>query len=237
MPAENLTTAQACARANVTRFALLRAQKKGDIFGIKDNKGEWLWDGEALDRWAKDRPERPERPEPEPVVPPPAFDPTDERVLLLTNEVSDLREALGRAEGTNEGLRTALDTEAKRAKQAIADTERAHKDAKAERTRAEKERKAAEAAKAEAQKARLAAEQAQTAIAVAQEQATAAQDTAKAATARAESEAARAQELIAAANARAEAEAARAEAERARADSERSRAERAEKKRFFGLFG
>jgi chromosome segregation ATPase len=237
MPAEHLTTAQAQARANVSRFALLRAQKKGDLFGIKDNKGEWLWDGEALDRWAKDRPERPERPEPEPVAPPPAIDPTDERVLLLTNEVSDLREALGRAEGTTDGLRTALDAEAKRAKQAIADGERARKEAKAERSRAEKERKAAEAAKREAEQARLATEQAQTVAAVAQEQASGAQEQAKAANARAEAETSRAQDLIAAANARAEAEAARAEAERSRADTERARAERAEKKRFFGLFG
>lgn len=235
MPAEHLTTAQAQARANVSRFALLRAQKKGEIFGIKDNKGEWLWDGEALDRWAKDRPERPERPEPAP--PPPAIDPTDARVLFLTGEVSELREALGRAEGTTEGLRTALDAEAKRAKQAIADGDRARKEAKAERTRAEKERKAAEAAKREAEGARLATEQAQTVAAVAQEQATGAQEQAKAANARAEAEAARAQDLIVAANARAEAEAARAEAERSRADTERARAERAEKKRFFGLFG
>lgn len=234
MPAEHLSTAEACARANVSRFALLRAQKKGDIFGIKDNKGEWLWDSEALDRWAAERPERPERPEPDPADTPQVFtfDPTDERVLVLTAEMSDLREALGRAEGSNEGLRAALEAESKRAKQAVADTDRARKEAKAERQRADKERKAAEALRKEAEQARLATEQAQAAIAVAQEQASSAQEQAKAAIARAEADAARAHDLIAAANARAEAEAGRAEAERARADAERERAEKAGRRRF-----
>ena len=57
MPAEKLTTKQAQDRAGVSRHALMRAKKKGLLFAEADNQGNLLWDGEALDRWAKERPE------------------------------------------------------------------------------------------------------------------------------------------------------------------------------------
>lgn len=56
MPAEKLTTKQAQDRAGVSRHALMRAKKKGLLFAEADNQGNLLWDGEALDRWAKSGP-------------------------------------------------------------------------------------------------------------------------------------------------------------------------------------
>ena len=53
---ELLTTAQAAQRAGVSRFTLNRAAKAGLLQPIRDNRGALLWDAEALDRWAGDRP-------------------------------------------------------------------------------------------------------------------------------------------------------------------------------------
>lgn len=95
MSAAHLTTKQATDRAGVSRFALTRAQKSGDLYAIKNNKGRWLWDVEALDAWAAEKPAQAKTAQPVPAK-------DQERI-------QDLAQALGRAEGKAETLQTALE--------------------------------------------------------------------------------------------------------------------------------
>ena len=76
MAAEKLTTKQAQERAGgISRHALMRAKKKGQLFAEADNQGNLLWDTAALDRWAKERPE-PSRPQTrQPKAPHPNYGP------------------------------------------------------------------------------------------------------------------------------------------------------------------
>lgn len=95
MSAKHYTTKQACERAKVSRFALTRAQKAGDLFAVKDNKGRWLWDVEALNAWAAEKPEQTtQKPKMESV--------SQERLQTLAM-------ALGRAEGERDTLKVALE--------------------------------------------------------------------------------------------------------------------------------
>jgi hypothetical protein len=94
MVAKQLSTKQAAFRAGVSRFTLQRAHAAGELFGIKNNRGHWLWDVEALDIWSQNRPER-ENPK--------QVQPIDE------NRLQDLALSLGRAEGKVEMLQTALE--------------------------------------------------------------------------------------------------------------------------------
>lgn len=115
MPAEKLTTKQAQDRAGVSRHALMRAKKKGLLFAEADNQGNLLWDGEALDRWAKERPE-PATPEP--------TKPMESPAPGLWEALAEARERAGRAEGERDGLREALTAERARADAAEANAER-----------------------------------------------------------------------------------------------------------------
>lgn len=117
MAAEKLTTKQAQDRAEVSRHALMRAKKKGLLFAETDNQGNLLWDSEALDRWAD---ERPEAATPEKIPPAPIENPTPELWTML----ADARERAARAEGERDGLREALSAERARTTAAEANTER-----------------------------------------------------------------------------------------------------------------
>lgn len=94
MSAEHLTTKQAAERAGVSRFALLRAQKSGDLFAVKDNRGRWLWDADSLDAWAAERPDNQDK-----------AAPTSDK---SGGDALALAQALGEARGLAEGLRVAL---------------------------------------------------------------------------------------------------------------------------------
>ena len=109
---DRLTTPEAEKRTGATRWALLRAHKTGALRAERDNKGKWIWDGDALDAWAAKRPEPENKAEPE--AAPPA----------LWLELSDAKERAARAEGERDGLRVALTQAEKRAESAEAETAR-----------------------------------------------------------------------------------------------------------------
>ena len=118
MAAAKLTTKQAQERAGgISRHALMRAKKKGLLFAEADNQGNLLWDGEALDRWATERPEPPKRATPATEAP---ENPTPELWTML----ADTRERAARAEGERDGLREALTAERARTTAAEANAER-----------------------------------------------------------------------------------------------------------------
>ena len=118
MPAEKLTTKQAQERAGgISRHALMRAKKKGQLFAEADNQGNLLWDSDALDRWAKERPQ-PATPPKTPTAP--AEGPAPELWTML----ADARERAARAEGERDGLREALTAERARTTAAEANAER-----------------------------------------------------------------------------------------------------------------
>lgn len=96
MVAAKLTTRQAQERAGVSRHALMRAKKKGLLWAETDNQGNLLWDGDALDKWAM------ERPESAPLTPSADHSPE------LWEVIADARERAARAEGERDGLRVAL---------------------------------------------------------------------------------------------------------------------------------
>ena len=50
-----LTTAQAAARSDASRFAIHRAIKSGALHPVRDNRGRYLFDAEELDTWADER--------------------------------------------------------------------------------------------------------------------------------------------------------------------------------------
>lgn len=52
---QKMTTAQAAQRAKVSRFAIHRATKKGDLNPIRGNDGRFLFDAEDVDAWAAER--------------------------------------------------------------------------------------------------------------------------------------------------------------------------------------
>jgi hypothetical protein len=118
MAAEKLTTKQAMERAgNISRHALMRAKKKGQLFAEADNQGNLLWDAAALDRWAKERPE--------PSTPPKARTTTAEGPAPeLWTMLADARERAARAEGERDGLREALTAERARTTATEANAER-----------------------------------------------------------------------------------------------------------------
>jgi hypothetical protein len=109
---DRLTTPEAERRTGATRWALLRAAKAGALRAERDNKGRWIWDGDALDAWAAKRPEPENKAEPAPEAP------------ALWVELSDAKERAARAEGEREGLRVALTQAEKRAESAEAETAR-----------------------------------------------------------------------------------------------------------------
>ena len=116
MPAEKLTTRQAQERAGgISRHALMRAKKKGQLFAEADNQGNLLWDSDALDRWAKERPEP---------APPEQAKPMESPTPGLWEALAEARERAGRAEGERDGLREALTAERARADAAEANAER-----------------------------------------------------------------------------------------------------------------
>ena len=117
MAAEKLTTKQAQDRAGVSRHALMRGKKKGLLFAETDNQGNLLWDSDALDRWAD---ERPEPATPEKAAPAPTESPAPE----LWGMLADARERAARAEGERDGLREALSAERARTTAAEANAER-----------------------------------------------------------------------------------------------------------------
>ena len=118
MAAEKLTTKQAMERAGgISRHALMRAKKKGQLFAEADNQGNLLWDSDALDRWAKERPQ-PSSPPKTPTAP--AEGPAPELWTML----ADARERAARAEGERDGLREALTAERARTTAAEANAER-----------------------------------------------------------------------------------------------------------------
>lgn len=119
MAAEKLTTKQAQDRAGVSRHALMRAKKKGLLFAETDNQGNLLWDSEALDRWATERPE-PSAPPKEEAKP----EQEEKAAPELWGLLADARERAARAEGERDGLREALTAERARTAAAEANAER-----------------------------------------------------------------------------------------------------------------
>lgn len=109
---QRLTTPEAEKRTGATRWALLRAHKAGALRAERDNKGRWIWDSDALDAWAAQRPEPENKAEPEPEAP------------ALWVELAEARERAARAEGERDGLRVALTQAEKRAESAEAETAR-----------------------------------------------------------------------------------------------------------------
>lgn len=112
MSAEKLTTKQAQIRAGVSRHALMRAKKNGELWAEKDNQGGLLWDSEALEKWAKERPE------------PAAPEPSSPLSTDLMEAVAAARERAAKAEGERDGLREALSAERARADAAQAEAQR-----------------------------------------------------------------------------------------------------------------
>ena len=111
MAAAKLTTKQAQERAGVSRHALMRAKKKSLLWAETDNQGNLLWDAEALDKWAI---ERPEVQTSAPSAPPTSAAPE------MWEAVADARERAARAEGERDGLRVALHAATARAEAAEA---------------------------------------------------------------------------------------------------------------------
>lgn len=95
---ERLTTAQAEKRTGASRWALMRAHKSGVLPGERDNRGRWMWDADALDRWNEGRDT-----ERTPAVP---QEPAE--LPRLRAELLEARERAARAEGERDGLREAL---------------------------------------------------------------------------------------------------------------------------------
>lgn len=112
MSAAKLNTRQAMDRAGVSRHALMRAKRAGELWAEKDNQGGLLWDADALDRWKADRPQA-AAPTPAPIAAPDVWE-----------AVSVARERAARAEGERDGLRLALAAEKARADAAEASAER-----------------------------------------------------------------------------------------------------------------
>lgn len=52
---DRITTAQAAERAGVSRWAIHRAKKSGDLTPIRANDGRFLFDPAEVDRWAAER--------------------------------------------------------------------------------------------------------------------------------------------------------------------------------------
>lgn len=112
MAAERLTTKEAMDRAGVSRHALMRAKKKGELWAETDNKGALLWDSDALDRWAAERPEI-------------TMTTTDKQTAPQGWEaIAEARERAAKAEGEVLGLRVALDAATARAEAAEASADR-----------------------------------------------------------------------------------------------------------------
>lgn len=95
---ERLTTAQAEKRTGATRWAIMRAHKAGSLAGERDNRGRWVWDSEALDRWNENRDTQ------SATAPPPEH----AELPRLRAELLEARERAARAEGERDGLREAL---------------------------------------------------------------------------------------------------------------------------------
>jgi hypothetical protein len=112
MTAAKLTTKEAMDRAGVSRHALMRAKKKGELWAEKDNQDNLMWDAAALDRWKAERPE-PTPPAPASTAPPDVWE-----------AVATARERAAKAEGERDGLRVALAAEKARADAAEANAER-----------------------------------------------------------------------------------------------------------------
>jgi regulator of protease activity HflC (stomatin/prohibitin superfamily) len=112
MAAERLTTKEAMERAGVSRHALMRAKKKSELWAETDNKGGLLWDSDALDRWAAERPE--------------AITAITEKQTAPQGweAVAEARERAAKAEGEVIGLRVALDAAKARAEAAEANADR-----------------------------------------------------------------------------------------------------------------
>ena len=123
MTAAKLTTKEAMDRAGVSRHALMRAKKTGELWAEKDNQDNLMWDAAALARW------KAERPEPAAPTAPATTAPTD-----VWEAVAAARERAAKAEGERDGLRVALAAEKARADAAEAN-------AKHWREAAEKRRK------------------------------------------------------------------------------------------------
>lgn len=111
MATTKLTTKQAQERAGVSRHALMRAKKKGLLWAEADNQGNLLWDGEALDRWATERPK---------VQTPAPSAPNAGHTPEIWEVIADARERAARAEGERDGLRVALHAATARAEAAEA---------------------------------------------------------------------------------------------------------------------
>ena len=112
MTAAKLTTKEAMDRAGVSRHALMRAKKKGELWAEKDNQDNLMWDAAALDRWKAERPEPAATPAPATTAPPDVWE-----------AVAAARERAAKAEGERDGLRVALAAEKARADAAEANAE------------------------------------------------------------------------------------------------------------------
>lgn len=112
MTAAKLTTKEAMDRAGVSRHALMRAKKKGELWAEKDNQDNLMWDAAALDRWKAERPEQAAPPAPATTAPPDVWE-----------AVAAARERAAKAEGERDGLRVALAAEKARADAAEANAE------------------------------------------------------------------------------------------------------------------
>lgn len=98
MNTDLLNTAQAAARAKVSRPTVSRALKCGDLTAIRGNDGKWLIEPDAVDAWAANRASvQPVQRSHSVQNAPQATD--DERLERLRNELALTRETLARVEG------------------------------------------------------------------------------------------------------------------------------------------
>lgn len=97
-----LTPAQAAERARCGRSSVMRALESKALRGERDNKNRWKISSQAVDEWAKSRPET-DRPE------------TGQNPDSDRTEVGHVREELAAAKAEIAGLRDRLaDTQAER---------------------------------------------------------------------------------------------------------------------------
>jgi hypothetical protein len=111
MATVKLTTKQAQERAGVSRHALMRAKKKSLLWAETDNHGNLLWDNDALEKWAKERPE---------ILTVGQSTPNAVTKPEVWEAIVDARERAARAEGERDGLRVALHAATARAEAAEA---------------------------------------------------------------------------------------------------------------------
>lgn len=97
-----LTPAQAAERAKCGRSSIMRALESKSLRGERDNKNRWKISPEAVDNWAKSRPDT-DRPE------------TGQNAGIDRSETGHIREELAAAKAEIAGLRDRLsDTQAER---------------------------------------------------------------------------------------------------------------------------